>query len=358
MPSRLQGGITTSNGADFVAKSTYKKSHSQEIALVKRLGNFRYRFENQTKEIKTKILIRNKWLIDSLFLPLERTHFELYEIIHRVQLQQLGHLPRLVNCKDFNDHIQWLKLFDQSEDVILCSDKLGVRSYVEKKLGHKYLPKVFQIRDSFDEIVFDELPESFVIKANHDSGTVLLVKSKSKCDQRKAKEYFDNALSRNFGLQYGEWAYSCIKPKVFIEEYIQPDADAPPADYKFQCVEGKVKFCRYTYDRGMDTKEIVLDSCGQNMGFIIDEHFKPGFAFHTPENWGEMVCVAEKLSRDFKAVRIDMYNVDGQIFIGEFTFFPYFGAYKGEGQKKVGCLMNFNRKSFKPPIYKKYRIDF
>jgi hypothetical protein len=47
-----------------------------------------------------------------------------------------------------------------------------------------------------------------------------------------------------------------------------------------------------------------------------------------------------------------LINLNPTLFHEE-PFFPYFGAYKGEGQKRVGPLLDFDRTTFKPPIYRK-----
>jgi hypothetical protein len=357
MPNPRPVRTIITSGVNFMADK-YLRPTIPRIGIGTRMGNLKYRLRIRYKKIKWNPIIFLKWFIDRFHLPLEKEHYELYAIIHAMYLNELGRLPRLANCKDFNDHIQWLKLFDQSDTVILCSDKIAVRSFISDRIGSDFLPAIYQIQKRFEDLNIDELPKSFVIKTNHDSGTVLLVKNKADLDTAQARCYFGQALGRFFGWEFGEWAYSCIEPKVFVEEYLQPESSAPPPDYKFQCVNGEVKFCRYTYDRGIDTKEIVLDRDGIDMGFIIDENFKQGAGFIKPQNWQQMVEIAEKLSGDFKAVRVDMYDVSGRIYVGEFTFFPYYGAYKGEGQKKVGKFMKFDRCSFKKPLYNQRKISF
>lgn len=298
--------------------------------------------------IRKYLMIKYKWLKDSRRLPLTKAHWDIYYIIHELCYKELKEFPELVNCRDFNDRIQWLKLFDQDRELIRCSDKILVRDYVKEQVGEQYLIKLYQVRDHFKQIDFGELPSSFVIKTNHDSGSVILVRDKKCLDRHKAEAYIEKALSRPYGWQNGEWAYSYIQPKVLVEEFIAPEDNHPPPDYKFQCVDGRVKFCRFTYDRGVNTKEIVVDRDGNDLGFILDENFQQGFGFVLPPKWGEMVFVAEQLSMDFKCVRVDMYFVNNEIFIGELTFFPLMGCYKGEGQKLLGQLLDFDRTTFKP----------
>src|SRR5262249_33087614 len=110
-----------------------------------------------------------KWQLDKRYLPLTPEHWELYDIIHRYCWGVLGEFPNLISCRDFNDKIQWLKLFDQSEEIVRCADKVLMRDYVRERVGEQYLVKLFQVREHFSEIDFDAVPNEFVIKANNDS---------------------------------------------------------------------------------------------------------------------------------------------------------------------------------------------
>lgn len=303
-------------------------------------------------ERKLALAINQKWKEDSLLLPLDNDHWELYEIIHRLCWRELGELPDLVNCRDFNDRIQWLKLFDQDRVLVRCSDKILVRDYVRERVGERYLLTLYQVHDHFAQIDFSLLPNSFVIKTNHDSGTVVLVPDQNRFEPTEMEGKIDKALSKPYGWLKGEWAYSYIKPKILIEEYIEPETEAPPPDYKFHCVDGKVRWLQYIYDRGNSTKEQIVDVSGEGLDIYFDENFQQGEGFKKPDTWDKMMATAEKLSEPFKYVRVDMYSVGGSVFVGEMTFFPMSGCYHGDGQKKIGRFLDFDRMSFRPPIYK------
>lgn len=296
----------------------------------------------------TKLVLQRKWQHDCSYLPLTDAHRDLYLTIHRLCWEKLGDFPNLVACRDFNDRIQWLKLFDQDRQMIHCSDKLLVRDYVHERLGDQYLVKLYQVHDHFEQIDFATLPDAFVIKANHDSGTVILVRDKKLLDQESAGARIDEALQKPYGLEKGEWAYKYVPPKVFVEEFINPEHAKPPPDYKFYCVEGKVKFCHYIYDRGFDTKEQTIGPDGNDLMTGLYPKFILGRDFVKPDNWDEMIRVAEELGRGFKCVRVDLFCTDAKIYAGEMTFWPMGGHYKGEGQKKLGQLLDFDRTTYKP----------
>lgn len=301
--------------------------------------------------------IKEKWNSDVQNLPLSSEHYELYNIIHKICWKELQDFPDLVNCRDFNDKIQWLKLFDQDLKIINLMDKILVKDYVRERVGEQYLVKVYQVHNHFSEINFDQLPQSFVIKTNHDSGTVILVRDKSKLDYQAAEAKIEASLQRLYGWENGEWAYSYIQPKVFVEEFIEPENSSTPPDYKFYCVEGIVKFVHYIYDRGFDTKEKTIDPEGNDLATELYPSFKLGTDFKKPLVWDQMIAVAENLSKGFKCVRVDLYCSSDRIYAGEMTFWPMMGCYKGEGQKKLGKYLDFDRTTYKPFLINKLVKD-
>jgi hypothetical protein len=313
-----------------------------------KMSNCANNVKNELRSYNLALRIRCKWIKDRRYLPLTPAHLGLYNIIHRLCWYELKDFPNLIDCRDFNDRIQWLKLFDQSSEIVRCSDKILVRDYVRERVGDRYLVKLYQVHDHFSQINFDVLPNSFVIKANHDSGTVILVREKAMLNRVEAENMIENALQKPFGWANGEWAYSYIKPRVLVEEFIEPENHTPPPDYKFYCVEGSVKFVHFISDRGHGTKEQTLDRQGNDLETELYPSFRLSKEFIKPQNWTEMIRVAEQLGNGFKCVRVDLFCSGGNIYAGEMTFWPMMGCYKGEGQKKLGKLLDFDRTTFKP----------
>ena len=303
------------------------------------------------RSLRNGVAIQAKWLRDKQRLPLTQEHKSLYRTIHLYFRETLGQWPDLVACRDYNEKIQWLKLFDQSETIVACVDKLRLREYVEQKLGAGHLPALYQIGARFDDLDLAALPNSFALKTNHDSGSVLLVRDKQRLDIASARSVFERALGRTFGMRMGEWAYALVPPKMFAEEYLEPISNVPPPDYKIHCVEGKARVVQYICDRGSNPKEQVLTREGAPAGYAIIEPYVRGNQFQKPEQWEEMLEIAETLSAGFKYVRIDLYLPGGHVYVGEMTFWPHCGCYPGQGQKMLGQELDFDRTSHKPPVY-------
>jgi hypothetical protein len=102
-------------------------------------------------------------------------------------------------------------------------------------------------------------------------------------------------------------------------------------------------------------KEVTVDPSGKPMGVHFSTHKIYSEEFTRPAQWDEMSELARTLSAGWKYVRIDMFVSGDRIYAGEMTFFPYSGFYKGEGQKKMGQLLDFDRTTFREPVYKQLR---
>ncbi|RTL54729.1 MAG: hypothetical protein EKK40_02785 [Bradyrhizobiaceae bacterium] len=296
--------------------------------------------------------IEKKWQQDVRYLPLKDEHRDLYDIIHRFTWKETKTFPDLVSPRSINDKMQWLKLFDQTRNKIFCSDKIRVRDYVERTVGPFNVPQLYQTVRRFSEIEFSTLPPHFVIKTNHDSGTGILVKDRpTETLIETFRPRLERALAnKTFGWDKGEWAYRFIEPRILVEEYLSPQSHDAPPDFKFFCIEGNARFCHYIRDRYTNPKEQVVDLDGNDLGQSLNPEFKLLSDFVKPDNWLKMIEMAESVSREFKFVRVDMYNIDGRIAVGEMTMWPQAGMYRGNGQKVLGELIDFDLTTVRPPI--------
>ncbi|MFA6636140.1 MAG: ATP-grasp fold amidoligase family protein [Candidatus Omnitrophota bacterium] len=331
-----------------------KKKENRVVSLIlEKENSYQLNYLRKCREV---ISVWAKQVKDKRKLPLTSAHFSLYKTIHSYYKNEMGYWPELVDCRDFNDKIQWLKLFDQDERIIQCTDKIGVRDFVAQRVGTQYLVPLLQRGSTLDDLDFSSLPKSFVLKTNNDSGSVFIVRDKSLFNLESVRTQIANALKRKYAWEKGEWSYSCVDPVVFVEKFVDPENPDPPPDYKFHCVEGRVRQLQYIYDRGDKTKEQMINREGVSQGYVLFPRFLAGDAFCKPEQWDEMVRVAETLACGFKYVRVDLYlSQTGQIYVGELTFWPMSGCYHGEGQKILGEALDFDRTTFKPLVYKRFQ---
>ena len=120
-----------------------------------------------------------------------------------------------------------INLLDPSSPLFAPIDTLGSTLLATNICP--YLPKLYGIYKSFDDIDFATLPSSFAIKTNHDGGGVVLVPDKQEFlrDQARfeaARRKIQQHLATNFYTLFREWHYKDIEPRVFIEELLGADS--------------------------------------------------------------------------------------------------------------------------------------
>ncbi len=267
-----------------------------------------------------------------------------YEKYMRVSMRyylRLLRLPNLIMPLDYNEKITWLKLFDSNVLKIECCDKYDARRYIVSKIGEGYLPKNYYVGKALDRPIAKSINVPFVIKTTHDQGGVYFCNGSEDIDTIE-KDVIAR-IKRRYGFLNYEWPYLKLVPKVIYEEYLNFQGKIPD-DYKFHCVDGKVKWLQYITDRGIDTKEGIYDRLGNKLSQRLDIDMKQFSATLNLESqkYQEMISLAEKLADEFKYIRVDMYCTDERIYIGELTFFPLGGLYKSPDVDYFGSLMNFD----------------
>ena len=207
-----------------------------------------------------------------------------------------------------------------------CVDKYGVRKYIEKKGLGNILNQLYQVVDRPEEINFDQLPDKFVIKTTNGSGTNILVKDKKTLNIAETKKKLNDFLNMAEASAGREWAYGGSSKKIIVEELLEDNSnkDKGISDYKFLCFNGKPVYVVYDKDRFSDHKRNFYDV---NWNYVKVDSDCPCFedSVKKPENYEKMVEIASVLSRDFPAVRVDLYNIEGKIYFGELTFYPWSG---------------------------------
>jgi len=261
---------------------------------------------NDLNYLRVKVI--HKFISDKVFTERDFTKY------HNTKL----HLDA---PKTFNEKIKWRILKDRNDLYTKLSDKFLVREYVKAKIGGSYLIKLLGVYDDVSKINYDELPNKFVLKCNHDSGSVIICRDKTSFDFNKARYKLANHLKKNFYILSKEWQYKNIKPLIVCEEFLDDNGRAP-ADYKFHVFNSKtdcVMYIQYDSDRFKEHKRIIFDSEWVPQKF--NTKFKTsGPVVDKPYNFNLMKKLAAKLSEEFKYVRVDFYEVNRKVYFGELTF--------------------------------------
>lgn len=230
----------------------------------------------------------------------------------------------LKNPQSFNEKLQWLKIYDRKNIYSMMVDKYLVRDYISKKIGTEYLIPLLGVWDKAEDIDFDLLPNKFVLKCNHNSGTGMYIcKDKTKMDKKKVMKMLNKGLKEDYYLIHREWPYRNVPRKIIAEKYMEEIGQDDLIDYKFMCFNGKHKMTFVCDDRFSDSG-LKVTFYDKNWNILPFERHYPRrrTPIKKPINYERMVDFAECLSENIPFLRVDFYEVQNKIYFGELTFFP------------------------------------
>ncbi len=233
-----------------------------------------------------------------------------------------GKKLNLKNPKTFNEKLQWLKLYDRKPEYTRMVDKYEVRQYIKETIGEEYLiPLVGGPWGKFEDIDFSKLPDQFVLKCTHDSGSVAICKDKNDFDIESVRKKFKRVLRGNFFYGGREWPYKNVKPRIIAEKYMVDESGTELKDYKIFNFDGKTKIIEVDYDRFVKHKRNFYSTDWKYIEAAIQYPTDPSVKIDKPKQLEKMISLAEKLSKDIPHVRTDFYSIGDKILFGEMTFY-------------------------------------
>lgn len=259
--------------------------------------------------------------------------------IHFVKCNK--YIPNFKNPQTYNEKINFRKRNAKHELFSICADKIVAKEWVAQKIGEEYIIPNYYVGAS---ITVDKLKHILnekgdcIVKANHNSGSVkLLTKEATNEEIRVACEEVNDQLKVDFGNLSGEPWYSRIKPGVLVEKRLEPEVgESDIRDYKFHVFKQKTKLFKIIlhvdFDRNSNHTRSLFD---EELNWLPFSIRRPAIktSIGKPENFFKMLELAKKLAEPFSYVRVDFYNIKGQIYFGELTFahgsgLEWFTAYK------------------------------
>lgn len=262
----------------------------------------------------------------------------------RIQFaQRCGYCLDLKNPKTYNEKIQWLKLYDHNPLFIKLTDKCEVKKYISDKIGAEYIIPTYGVWDKWEDIDFESLPNQFVLKCTHDSGSVVICDDKYNFDFVEAETRINKSLNYNHYKTFREWAYKDIPHKIIAEQYIKDSTGLDLMDYKFFCFDGHVQMVEVDFDRFINHKRNLYTKNWEFINETINYPNDKNKVLKKPEKLNKMIKIAETLSASIKHVRVDLYFVNGNIYFGELTFYHGAGYEKFSSEElalKMGSWIN------------------
>lgn len=243
------------------------------------------------------------------------------ELLYR---KRFGRSPDLVHPRTFNEKLLWLTLYDRQPKYTEMVDKCRAKDYIDGILGPGHTPGTLGVYHSTKEIDFETLPERYVLKCNHDSGSVVL------CDGRRPLPWeldkLERALRRNYFWFSREWAYKDVRAVIFAEKYIEAkDPEKGIVDYKFYCFHGEPKYVLVISHRASGGRETFFNTSWETVE-VTKGYRRHDTAPEKPARFGEMIDISRRLSKGVPFLRVDMFeDAEGNVLVGELTLTPSSG---------------------------------
>lgn len=262
----------------------------------------------------------------------------------------MGQKLSLNNPHTFSEKLQWLKIYDRNPLYTQLVDKYKVRIFIKERVGEKYLIPLLGVWDNANEIDFNNLPDRFVLKCNHNSGEGMYLCDKSLgLNIDEIRTTINRALKKNYYFEKREWPYKDVKRKVIAEKYMEDDSNIALGlkgliDYKFYCFNGVPKFLYIGIadnkaGRKGDSQLTFYDLKWTKTPFYRNDHAPFPIELNKPDCLNRMIDIAAKLSDGIPFVRVDLYYINGHIYFSELTFSPGGGFspfYPTEWEEKIG----------------------
>ena len=248
------------------------------------------------------------------FIPNDRRYLEILFPL------RTGYPLNLEHPKTFNEKLQWLKLYNRRPEYTKMVDKVEAKKYVADIIGEEYIIPTLAVYDRAEDIDFEALPNQFVLKCTHDSGSILICKDKANLNRQSVIKKLNNVLKKNYFYQKREWPYKDVKPRIIAEKYLTDDGNELK-DYKVFSFGGEPKFIEVDYNRFCGHKRNIYNTAWELLNFSIQYPSDSKRSIEKPPKIEEILWLSKKLSVGIPHIRIDFYIVNNQVFFGELTFF-------------------------------------
>lgn len=267
-----------------------------------------------------------------------------------------------LNPKDLNDHIRHHMAFTRNPVMKVWADKLEVRKWASERFSDLSFPELLWVGKEVSQINFDALPEQFAMKVNHASGATILVTNRadanspmrnvfrgqtaqflpivvhpSQFDAELARRTLEGWLVRDFSYrnrQLPEWCYRGIERFAFVEQFLE-NGGQPAADIKILTANGQVVYCSHHSQRYFRHEQNIFDTKWQPMAIQATETYRSDPLPPKPQQLERILEIALEVAKHSKIVRVDFYEVEGHLYLGEITNYPMLGKLAYEPQSWI-----------------------
>jgi hypothetical protein len=260
-------------------------------------------------------------------LPVVGEYFLRKEVLRRYR-NVFGRLPRLDPPVTFNEHITHRMLYDRDPRLKIINDKFAVRQFIHDRIGAEHVVPTLGAWRRAEDILWERLPEAFVLKPNHSCGHIAFVSGPRDRDIRRLSEEARRWLRLDYFDASCEWGYRDLPRVVIAEPLLQSPDGGPPVEAQVFTFAGRAALIRMLFGRKWvpGRRDACYDVAGRRVA--VATRLAPREYTLTNTLRRRLVDIAERLSEGFSSLRVDCYVVGNAITVGELTPYTYAGLGK------------------------------
>ena len=201
-------------------------------------------------------------------------------------------------------------------------DKAESKKLIDKMLGECRTVPTLGVYDSFVQIDWAALPNQFILKATHDSGSYYIVNDKNFVDLNSAQKTLYVHWNKDYYYYGREWQYKGLKKRIIAEPLIAEPEKL--REFKFFCFNGEPKFYQLCLDRNRDFGGSIVQFVSLD-GKLLDIK-ESSYNSRTTDNNNltslyieKMISIATRLAENTFFLRVDFFDTGDQFYIGELT---------------------------------------
>jgi hypothetical protein len=253
-----------------------------------------------------------------------------------------GRLPNIAAPSGFNEWILHRTLYDHDPRLKTICDKLAVREFIRRCAGPEYLVPLLGVWEDPASVPWHELPRSFVLKPNHSSGLVAIVRTDAERDPVALATQAADWLKHDFFDTNFEWGYRNLPRRLLAEPLLAGPAGAPLAEAAVFTFHGKAAVIRVKTGEKLTPAERAnwFDAQGRALPPLSARQTAGDYVL-SANDVKIVVPLAERIAAGFSHLRVDMYLTDEGPKIGELTSYENAGLKQWtppEWDEKLGRL--------------------
>lgn len=252
------------------------------------------------------------------------------KVIEKKFIKRNGYIPDLIHPVRYNEKLQWLKLNYFEPFYRESCDKYLIHNYLQKKLGKDYAVPLIYFCQNVEDFSMDNITEyPCIIKVSNANAESIILHSKDDMSEKmiKNKLRIMKKIGEMQAVTLGEPQYLPRDEYIIVEKLLTDSVYGIPNDYKLLYINGELQFIYCSIERMSRNYRQIYDEQWKKLPFIwvpnanskLFDKFYHLPDINEPRHFAQMKYLAEKIAEDFPTVRIDFYDTDDQLYIGEIT---------------------------------------